>query len=60
MLKTFKLFHLTAVIRKRMELKKEDSLFLFVNNGKELLKSGRNKHLISRSFLEKNEYLHLN
>ena len=41
-----------------MELKKEDSLFLFVNNGKELLKSGINKNY-KNVFLKNVFYIYL-
>ncbi len=39
MLKTFKVFHLTSVIRKRMKLSKADALYLFVSQT-DMLKPG--------------------
>lgn len=38
-LKTFKVFHLISVIRKRMKLNKADSLYLFVSHT-DMLKPG--------------------
>ena len=57
--KSFLLGEVSLILRRKLALKKEDSLILFVNNGRDVVKNNEDLEMIYNQYKDEDGFLYL-